>query len=394
MSIKNKIKNLFNKGGSQKRNAMFLNANDFKDWLCKGYTSLDNNPEVVAGCRIIAELISSMTIYLMQNGDKGDVRIKNALSRHIDIEPNKYMTRKTWMESIVMNLLLYGSGNSVVLPKTENGLLGDLIPIPSNQFSFVQDGYGYKVNINGTVYDYDDVLHFVYNPDNNYPWKGKGVTATIRDVVENLSQATETKKGFMKSDFKPSMIIKVDGLVDEFSSPEGREKLLEEYVKTKRAGEPWLIPADQFSVEQVHPLSLTDLAINDSVVIDKKTVASILGVPPFVLGVGEFNAAEWDNFINTTIKTIAQGIEQELTRKLLLSDKWYWKFNMNTLYSYDLKKIAEVFGEMYARGLVTGNEVRDKMSLSPMDELDKLVLLENYIPLDKIADQKKLLQGE
>ena len=330
----------------------------------------------------------------MQNGDKGDVRIKNALSRHIDIEPNKYMTRKTWMESIVMNLLLYGSGNSIVLPRTENGLLGDLIPIPSNQFSFVQDGYGYKVNINGTIYDNDDVLHFVYNPDDNYPWKGKGVTATIRDVVDNLGQATETKKGFMKSDFKPSMIIKVDGLVDEFSSPEGRERLLEEYVKTKRAGEPWLIPADQFSVEQVHPLSLTDLAINDSVVIDKKTVASILGVPPFVLGVGEFNTAEWDNFINTTIKTIAQGIEQELTRKLLLSEKWYWKFNMNTLYSYDLQKIAEVFGEMYARGLVTGNEVRDKMALSPMDELDKLVLLENYIPLDKIGDQKKLLQGE
>ena len=41
----------------------------------------------------------------------------------------------------------------------------------------------------------------------------------------------------------------------EFSSPEGRRKLLNEYAGSAEAGEPWLIPAEQFSVEQVKPLS-------------------------------------------------------------------------------------------------------------------------------------------
>ena len=362
---------------------------------CAGYTSLSDNPEIMTACRKIASLISSMPIMLMENGNSGDTRIFNELSRKLDIEPNKNMTRRTWMESIVMNMLLYGKGNSVAKVYTSRGYITSIEPISASRVSFVPsatDTRNYQIVIDGKSYDPNDVLHFVDNPDKYYPWLGKGTTVILKDVANNLKQASVTKKGFMSSKWKPSIIVKVDAMTDEFSSPEGRQKLLESYVQSADVGEPWLIPAEQFDVTTVKPLSLSDLAISDSVTIDKRTVASILGVPPFVLGVGEYDQKAWNSFISNTVRVIAQEIEQELTKKLILNPKWYVKFNILSLMNWDLQTIADVFGKLSDRGFVTGNEVRDRIGMSPAEGLDEFRILENYIPYDMSALQKKLVQ--
>ena len=376
-------------------NVAFLTSPEAFETLCvSGYTTLDKNPEIMTAVRTISTLISSMTIYLMANTKKGDMRIKNELSRRVDINPSPYMTRRTWMESIVSTMLLYGKGNSVVWPHTSGGYLGELEPIAYTRVNFKAEGRGYKILIDGVEHDPENLLHFVFNPDPIYPWKGKGVQVALKDVANNLKQAAATTKGFLGSKYKPSLVVKVDAMTEEFSSQEGRQRLLESYVKGAEAGEPWLIPAEQFEVEQVKPLTLADLAIADVVQMDKRTVASILGVPAFVLGVGEFKADAWNAFITNTVQPIAKAVEQELTRKLIISPEWYWKFNITSLYAYDVKTLADVYSGLYIKGIVKGNEVRDKLNLEPLDGLDELVVLENYIPLDKIGDQKKLNQEE
>lgn len=391
MSRKRKNKNNI----SQKRSVTIANLSDvfMTDSIPSGYTRLDRRPEIIAGCRKIATLISSMTIHLMANTDNGDQRINNELSKKVDITPCKHMTRSSWMELIVMNLLLHGKGNSIVVPETSEGILQNLIPIdPATVILMPVNKYDYKVLIGGIEHNPEELLHFVLNPSHTYPWKGDGITTCIKQVAENLAQAGETEKAFMNSKWKPSIIIKVDALADEFSGPQGRDRLMEEYIATSEVGKPWIIPSEQFQIEQIKPLSLADLAINDNVKMDKQTVASVLGIPAFVLGVGNYTASEWDNFINNTIRPIALNIQQEMTNKLLLSPKWYWKFNMHSLYSYDIKNIADVYSSLYVRGIVDGNEVRERLSLSPREGLNELVVLENYIPLSMIGDQKKLNQ--
>ena len=384
----------FSKRTSQSAIGFLISDGEGEDLKCPGYTSLANNPEVFTACRKIASLISSMPIMLMENGDSGDIRIFNELSRKIDIEPNKNMTRRTWMEAIAMNLLLYGKGNSIVTVKTRKGYIVNLEPIAAFRVNIMSDltSPNYTIYIDGKAYRPDDVLHFVDNPDKDYPYKGKGLTVVLKDVANNLKQASVTKKGFMSSKYKPSVIVKVDALTDEFASPEGRKNLMDQYIKTTEAGEPWIIPAEQFAIETVKPLSLADLAISDSVEIDKRTVASIIGVPPFVLGVGEYDQEAWNAFISNTVRVIAEEIEQELTKKLILNPKWYFKFNILSLMDWDLKTIADVFGSLSDRGFVTGNEVRDRIGMSPKDGLDELRILENYIPYDMSALQKKLIQ--
>lgn len=373
----------------------WLCSSDAYDILtCKGYTSLSQNPEIITAVDKIAKLIGSMTLYLMENQEDGDVRIRNELSRKIDIEPCSSMTRSTFIQWIVRTLYLEGNGNAVVLPVFRRGYLQDLRPQPANTVSFNPLSYwDYQVMLSGTPYEPDEILHFVLNPDSTYPWKGDGYKVALTDVANNLKQAGVTEKGFMESKWKPSIIVKVDSMTDEYASPEGRRRLLSEYIETGRAGEPWLIPAEQFSVEQVRPLSLADLALSDMVQLDKRTVAAILGVPPFVLGVGDFNREAWNNFISSTIMPIAQAIQQEMTKKLLYSPTLYFRFNPRSLYSYELRDMAAIADDQYVRGIMTANEVRDWLGLSPKDGLNELVILENYIPRGMIADQSKLQNG-
>ena len=384
--------------GTQRREknvVSWLCSSDAYDILtCKGYTSLSQNPEIITAVDKIAKLIGSMTLYLMENQEDGDVRIRNELSRKIDIEPCSSMTRSTFIQWIVRTLYLEGNGNAVVLPVFRRGYLQDLRPQPANTVSLNPLSYwDYQVMLGGTPYEPDEVLHFVLNPDSTYPWKGDGYKVALTDVANNLKQAGVTEKGFMESKWKPSIIVKVDAMTDEYSSPEGRRKLLSEYIETGRAGEPWLIPAEQFSVEQVRPLSLADLALSDMVQLDKRTVAAILGVPPFVLGVGDFNREAWNNFISSTIMPIAQALQQEMTKKLLYSPTLYFRFNPRSLYSYELRDMAAIADDQYVRGIMTANEVRDWLGLSPKDGLNELVILENYIPRGMIADQSKLQNG-
>ena len=361
---------------------------------CAGYTRLCDCPEIQTAVLRIAELIGSMTVYLMANTDKGDERITNELSRKIDIEPCENMTRMEWMTAVVMNLLLHGDGNSVVVPHTEGGLLTDLEPIAAGRVT-LQAAAGsyrkYKILIDGKPHEPSEVMHFAYNPDPVYLWRGRGITVVLKEIANNLRQAQKTENAFMKSEWKPSIIVKVDGLTEEFASPEGRAQLLKDYIEPSTPGAPWMIPSEAFSVEQVRPLTLSDLAIKDTVELDKKTVASVIGVPAFLLGVGEFDRDEWNNFIQTKVRAIALIIQQEMTRALIVSPKWYLQLNFWSLMDFDLKSMSDILLAGADRGYVCGDEWRDRMHMAPAG-LKEYKVLENYIPADMSGKQKKLVQ--
>jgi len=365
-------------------------------YIPNGYVKLADNPEVKIAVDKIADLVSNMTIHLMENTDKGDKRVRDGLARKIDVNPYKYMTRKSWIYKIVSDLLLYGDGNSVVhisIDKT-TGYISDLQPFQMQGVSYNSTKDGYEIDVNGTIYKPEEVVHFVINPDPNYPYKGTGYKVALRDIVNNLKQATATKNSFMSGKYMPSLIVKVDSLTAELASEEGRDGVFNNYLKSSEAGRPWIIPAEMLEVQQVKPLSLTDIAINESVELDKKTVAGLLGVPAFFVGVGDFNKEEYNNFINTRIMSVANVISQTLTRDLLFSSTRYFKLNPRSLYSYNLTEMVGAYGEMVKMNAMRRNELRDAVGFDPDDEMEELIVLENYVPASQLGDQEKLKGGD
>ena len=140
-------------------------------------------------------------------------------------------------------------------------------------------------------------------------------------------------------------------------------------------------------------MSLTDLAVKDTVELDKKTATAIFGVPGFTLGIGSFSEAEHNHAVRTVYVPICQGIEQELTLKLLASPRRYFKISRRRLYAYDLKNLIDMDLAMADRGYLNGDEVRADMDLDPVG-LTERVRLENYILNEDTGKQKKLIQED
>lgn len=384
-------------GGSapSQRGVIFLGREEYGESLkCGGYTSLAHSPEIVTAVDRIAALMGAMPIHVFRNGEKADLREDNPIARLVDIRPNAIQTRAIWMRWIIRTLYLDGNGNAVVAPLTDGGRLRALEPVPAMYAAYYPVGlWSYRIAINGQPYDPETLLHFTLNPGRLYPWLGEGPRVIVSDVANNLKQATATEKGFMESKWKPSIIVKVDALTEEFSGPEGRKRLLDSYVTNSEEGQPWIIPAEAFDVQTVKPLTLSDLALADFVELDKRTVASILGVPPFVLGVGEFKRDAWNNFISTTLMPLADAIAQELTRKLLGDGDLYFRFNPRALLDYDLTELIKSGVELVDRAAMRRNELRDWVGLPYDEDMDELLMLENYLPTDRLGDQKKLNEG-
>lgn len=371
-----------------------IGAIDADTLAVPGYTRLIDSPDVLAAIGGLADIISNATIQLMRNTDDGDVRVRNQLARFMDISPWRHGTRKDLISWIVWTMLTTSTGSAFLLPHTERGLLSELEPMPGAYALSDDNGLTYYVMWQGRRYTSDSVLHFKRWPDPAQPWQGIGLRISLRDVTANLRQAAATKKGFMSDKWKPSVIVKVDALADEFADEAGRKRLVDQYMSGSSAGEPWVIPAELMEVQQVKPLSLTDLAIKDSVELDKREVASLVGVTPYMVGVGSYSDAEHNHMIRTTAVTISNIICQELTRKLLISEEMYFQMSTRRLYSYTLQELASVADDQYIRGLMDGNEARDWLGLSPRKGLNELVILENYIPRGMIGNQKKLEGGD
>lgn len=393
--------NLFSrKCGRQKRDApqkksvlstVSLSFKEYDDIVYhSGYRPVYNNEEIRKCVHKIADLVSDMTIMLMKNSDHGDIRVKNALSRKLDVEPNRLMTRKQFIYKIVSDMIDYG--NAVVYPVIKDGLINDLVILNMENVSYRESDNDYSIYYKGKLYSSDEVLHFVLIPDRQKPWKGEGFAPQLIDTINNLGQANKTKTSFLQSKWKPPLIIAVNTDAEELSDPTKRDKILESYVSNSEEGKPWVIPADEIKVTTVRPLTLKDLNISESITLDKKVIAGTFGVPSFLLGVGDFNIDEYNNFISNVICSYGLIIQQELTKKLLYDNSLYFKFNPRSLLQYNLADKTAHVTELVKAGMLHRNEGRNEFDYSPVDAegMDDYIVLENYIPVSKVADQKKL----
>ena len=128
---------------------------DWQQWLLAasdtlavpGSSRLIDSPDVMAAVGGLADIVSNATIQLMRNTADGDVRVRNELSRFMDLHPYRLGSRKDLISWIVCTMCSASNGSAFVLPRTNGGLLADLLPMPGAVA--VASGDGYMVSWEG-----------------------------------------------------------------------------------------------------------------------------------------------------------------------------------------------------------------------------------------------------
>ncbi len=193
-----------------------------------GYHRLSDAPEVAAAVWWIADMVAGMTIQLTRNGPSGDTRVRDELSRKVDVSPWSLGTRQTFVGWIVSTMLF--EGEAFVLPRTVGGLLEDLIPMPGARPQLRPGGDPYEVVWKGVAFRPDEVLHFRLRPDLREPWRGLGLQVQLQQVVDSIMQTAKTKQAYMSSEYKPPLIVAVNADSD-LSDEDKRSEFIKNYLK-------------------------------------------------------------------------------------------------------------------------------------------------------------------
>jgi len=107
-------------------------------------------------------------------------------------------------------------------------------------------------------------------------------------------------------------------------------------------------------------------------------LARMFGVPPHMVGDVE-RSTSWgtgieeqtQGFISFTVEGFTAACEQRTTREVVNTRAWYAEFDLSRLMRGTTLERYQAYQIALASGWITGNEVRKKENLRPLDGLDK-----------------------
>lgn len=339
--------------------------------------SLYDIPEVRTAINFIATKLSQVPFHHVQY--KGDMRTikKSSFEKVLNIRPNQYNNVATFWQVVITNLLL--NNNVWLYPfwNTNNGQLEELymLPVVSSEFTTINNRLVVRLYLNQGEYlfYYEDLIHFQKFSDGT---KGKiNELTNYTDITESLqSQAVNESKnsGKVKALLQSKMPLKPEDVkkrVDEFN---------EIFQSTENLSGFGFMPGEY----EVVPIDLTGNGI-DSNLLSKvvNAIYNYFGVNDKIIN-NSASELEYEQFVDNTIKPLVHQIESELTYKLFSKGEIYNNNKIEgetvDLEISTLQAKTTFYKEMMWATVMTVNEVRQRLKLSPIEGGDEKLTNKNF----------------
>lgn len=313
-------------------------------------------------------------------------------------KPSNRMNKNTFLRLLVINMLL--TGNAYAYIKRDNqGQIKELQFIPSDYVNIhsrhILDDVTYTINGIKGVIESKDLLHFINIPDHD-GIRGLSVLSYARKTLTLGFDEISSADAFFRSGNNKSGILKSDRPITE----EQEQQILSRWQQTfgtsngvNTSGVVVLKPGLEYQDIQTSPADAELLESRKFTVLE---ICRFFGCAPSMVfdnSNNSYSSVEAENlaFLTHTISPLLDKIETELNNKLWSEAEaiqgYQVRFDTSVLMRTDKQALASYYSSMFNLGVLSPNEIRRELDMSPIEGGDEHYMQVNISTISKIAGQ-------
>lgn len=341
-------------------------------------------PAVYACVTLLMGTIGTLPVKLYKVNVKNGERVQD-FSHQLNWTLNEQMSARwsaahAW-DFLVKSLCLHGEAFCIIRRNAMSQPVG-LMPVhPQRVVVGIKpdlDGLVYAVypepyvptpDIKPAIYDQDDIVHVSLHFDGT-----RGVSplkVALRTTVSKALAMQQFSANFFANSARPDYVLQSKELLSKENFERIRSALEERHAGPDNAYKPMLLNG-----LELKPLTMgfEDIQLAALALLQIEEIASIYGIPPFMIGHNE-KTTSWGsgvdamgiNFVKYTLRPYLTKFENELNRKLFRVAGKHVEFDTSDLERADFKTFMEGMrvgvGRAGEKQLLSVNEVRQQLRL-------------------------------
>ena len=332
------------------------------------------------GVNLIADSISEMPVYLYRRSpDGGRDKVDDNRNKLLNMNNGSYSNSFNMKSNLIRDYIYHGNGCLDIKRDFENNI-ESLIHIPYRDIQlFKSDDIDkrnttYKYHYWGSEMPAYNVLNLVRHPKYDQ-MEGYGILDEGQLALASLLAIEEFMNGNAESGFNARGVVTKDTIMSQ-KSRESLRKHLKKFFSGSGAAKSGgvLILDDGMKLEQVDPSS-QELQLLEQKDLLIKDVARLLNIPLPLIGIAA-SGMTYSNeqqlkltLLKQTLSPIIRNLEETLNRYLLTEkeqdDGYFFEFQYQDLLKVSPEEELRVYGQAIKDGIMTVNEVRQKINLKP-----------------------------
>ena len=309
-------------------------------------------------------------------------------------EPNKNMSRFTFIKTLMTSVLLNGNGYAYI-ERDEKGDAVNLVLIPSELVTVSKLDSSIMYNVVGInkLIEPVNMIHIL-----NFSYDGITGISTLQHARNTLGLATDSEAhaaGFFKGGANLAGIIKVQSSLTDKQKRDIKESWQSTFspVTGTPNGVAVIEGNMDFQPITVNPSDAQLLETREFNVIDICRFFGVSPVKAFDLSKSSYSTVEATQlaFLTDTLSPLLEKIELEFERKLYKPSEKNAidvRFDTSVLLRADKASLASYYNTLFQIGVITPNEIRKALDMEAIENGDKAFVQVNIQTLDNAVKDK------